>query len=864
MFRNNPVFLLLAVLFGGVLAAPGGVAAGPAAPAFLVQIADTHVSAWNPELSSHTAALQNWVAHVNALPAPPAASVNLGDLVDDVNTSAEQSFALYFATVGALTGPHLTVPGNHDYFGLDQNGYDQFGYPTAAAGVGAGLWLVGSDVTNNGPIDFARLEAGLAAGAGRAPVVILQHYPLNAPDWLKCSGAPCTAPKWLLGASERAEFRRLAVKYDAYAVLGGHVHAGYATYDRATATDIFQTVVAPALFFSGGYQVLTAWGDRLAVAETKSSRAGAPVIVEPAYYDPATDAGVVYELNNTLGQPATRVRALTYGQPARALRMRIGVSTSPWFTMQPAADGAWEYAYNWTRMKANTTYQLTVEATYADGTTSSVTQNVRRASAYDAAPQVQAQNTALLGRDLSGAVTLQYQITDANVASGKAWLYIDGVNVSSSTYSTATRSYSAVWDTTAAWPGAHVIYLKVTDKFGRTVRSAREVFQVGAGAEATATPPPTATATPTATALPTATPTRPPLATLTWTPTALPSATPPPPAVTYCLGDRVWHDADRAGGQEPGESGLAGLTLHLLDATGRVLATTTTDSAGRYQFCGLAAGGPYQVELPLPTSGWQFSPADQGGDDALDSDFTPSGTLGRTPRITLPAADDLTWDAGLAPVPTPPAPPAPTSTPTGEPACQPGTLTLAPRHDTYIFKPGATKPGDSDPVNAALLRTGDAWPYYRALLHFDLTGLPPAATITSARLRLEVQSWYYPTGGKPTATLHWLARANSTAADWTSATATDPWAGAGASAADQDYRPAGAYSQQLVWGVNQLDVTRFLADGRDQANYGWRLTVTNSGATFYASETAGRGPQLTVSYACQLAGVPLDVTRRNP
>jgi len=172
-------------------------------------------------------------------------------------------------------------------------------------------------------------------------------------------------------------------------------------------------------------------------------------------------------------------------------------------------------------------------------------------------------------------------------------------------------------------------------------------------ATATRMPTQTPTRTPTATATPSQTPTRTP--TVAATATATSTATP----ATYCLGDFVWHDADRDGLQENGENGLTGLTLRLLDPVGTVLATTTTDSSGGYQFCGLPAGGQYFVELQLASSAWQFSPADAGSNDALDSDFTPSGTVGRTPLITMPAANDFTWDAGVNLIPTP----TPTATP---------------------------------------------------------------------------------------------------------------------------------------------------------------------------------------------------------
>ena len=84
-----------------------------------------------------------------------------------------------------------------------------------------------------------------------------------------------------------------------------------------------------------------------------------------------------------------------------------------------------------------------------------------------------------------------------------------------------------------------------------------------------------------------------------------------------------------------------------------MLATTTSGSAGDYQFCGLASGGQYRVELPLASSTWQFSPAKQGSDATRDADFVAAGTVGRTALLTLGAANDFTWDAGLNQIPTP-------------------------------------------------------------------------------------------------------------------------------------------------------------------------------------------------------------------
>jgi len=165
-----------------------------------------------------------------------------------------------------------------------------------------------------------------------------------------------------------------------------------------------------------------------------------------------------------------------------------------------------------------------------------------------------------------------------------------------------------------------------------------------------ATPTHTPTATATATQTPTFTPTRTP--TFTPTPTRTPTATatatssPTPTPAPAAIGDWVWYDLDSDGIQDAGEPGAPGVTARLLDAAGNVLAATTTDAGGSYEFGGLAPGD-YRIEVSL-LAGHAFAPADQGSDDAADSDADPA--TGRTIVTTLTAGEqDLTWDAGIVP-----------------------------------------------------------------------------------------------------------------------------------------------------------------------------------------------------------------------
>ena len=111
------------------------------------------------------------------------------------------------------------------------------------------------------------------------------------------------------------------------------------------------------------------------------------------------------------------------------------------------------------------------------------------------------------------------------------------------------------------------------------------------------------------------------------------------------LGDFVWWDLDEDGVQDADEPGLKGVTVTLKDASDAVVATTVTDDDGAYSFTDLEPGD-YTVVFTLPGSDWSFSPQDQGGDDALDSDADPA--TGASPTITLASGEDNdTIDAGL-------------------------------------------------------------------------------------------------------------------------------------------------------------------------------------------------------------------------
>jgi len=114
------------------------------------------------------------------------------------------------------------------------------------------------------------------------------------------------------------------------------------------------------------------------------------------------------------------------------------------------------------------------------------------------------------------------------------------------------------------------------------------------------------------------------------------------------LGDLVWNDTNGDGIQDTNESGVANVTVELLDDAGTVIATLTTDSSGHYEFSDLYPG-TYSVHFVLP-AGYVLSPAHQG-DNTRDSDVEAATMT--TPTVTLDAGMHNTdLDMGIYPLST--------------------------------------------------------------------------------------------------------------------------------------------------------------------------------------------------------------------
>ena len=110
------------------------------------------------------------------------------------------------------------------------------------------------------------------------------------------------------------------------------------------------------------------------------------------------------------------------------------------------------------------------------------------------------------------------------------------------------------------------------------------------------------------------------------------------------IGDYVWDDLNSDGIQDGGEPPMSNITIRLYDSQTNLLLSTTTDAGGNYAFTNLMPA-TYLVQFVAPPF-VQFTSADQGGDDALDSDA--DAVTGFTGPITLTSGEDnSTVDAGF-------------------------------------------------------------------------------------------------------------------------------------------------------------------------------------------------------------------------
>ena len=109
------------------------------------------------------------------------------------------------------------------------------------------------------------------------------------------------------------------------------------------------------------------------------------------------------------------------------------------------------------------------------------------------------------------------------------------------------------------------------------------------------------------------------------------------------IGDLVWDDLNKNGLQDDGEPGLPNVTVKLFAQSGLQLATTMTDSQGRYSFGGLRQR-LYYLQFTI-LNGYEFTTQYAGSESKKDSDADATGT---TPLIALAHGSNfLDVDAGM-------------------------------------------------------------------------------------------------------------------------------------------------------------------------------------------------------------------------
>lgn len=117
------------------------------------------------------------------------------------------------------------------------------------------------------------------------------------------------------------------------------------------------------------------------------------------------------------------------------------------------------------------------------------------------------------------------------------------------------------------------------------------------------------------------------------------------------IGNRVWLDENKNGIQDPWEAGVGGICINLLDANGKSIVSTGTDSNGYYAFDAttLLINNGYALEFKVPAA-FQVTLPNIGNDDE-DSDADPA--TGKV-QFHYNGETDRSWDTGFVLVNPPP------------------------------------------------------------------------------------------------------------------------------------------------------------------------------------------------------------------
>lgn len=115
---------------------------------------------------------------------------------------------------------------------------------------------------------------------------------------------------------------------------------------------------------------------------------------------------------------------------------------------------------------------------------------------------------------------------------------------------------------------------------------------------------------------------------------------PTPVQKTGAISGRVWLDADHDRQVSGSETGVAGMAVEVVDASGTVVGTALTDASGNYRVDALAPGSGYGVRFRDPVSGAYYgrpiSNDPDGGNDPSAASGTGVVTSGVIRNVTVP------------------------------------------------------------------------------------------------------------------------------------------------------------------------------------------------------------------------------------
>jgi uncharacterized repeat protein (TIGR01451 family) len=119
------------------------------------------------------------------------------------------------------------------------------------------------------------------------------------------------------------------------------------------------------------------------------------------------------------------------------------------------------------------------------------------------------------------------------------------------------------------------------------------------------------------------------------------------------IGDRAWFDDESTGTEDATHPPVVGLIVNLLDSTGAIVATTTTDANGRYVFSVLP-NTAYRVQIPVNQAvlgGRLPTVANVGSDPRVSSKGVLNGLVNDETTVAgeLPGHNNHTYDFGFTP-----------------------------------------------------------------------------------------------------------------------------------------------------------------------------------------------------------------------